>query len=159
MQIRDLELFAIEVPRSLDGEADAALLIRIETDNGLAGWGEARSPWQTEQLPARLVALRHVLVGRGVFMIEELTRLRLPGGAAVTCAVEMALWDVIGRAAGEPICNLLGGLYRDRVRRRRWSANWPTRDCTSRCSWPRATLRPTSQRTPRSVARQANGRS
>lgn len=115
MQIRDLELFAIEVPRSFDGEADAALLIRIETDNGLAGWGEARSPWQAEQLPARLVALRHVLVGRGVFMIEELTRLRLPGGAAVACAVEMALWDIIGRAAGEPICHLLGGLYRDRV--------------------------------------------
>ena len=115
MQIRDLELFAIEVPRSFAGGTEDALLVRIETNDGLAGWGEARSPWQVDQLPARLAALRQVLVGRGVFMIEELARLRLPGGPAVTCAVEMALWDIIGRAAGEPLCHLLGGLYRDRV--------------------------------------------
>ncbi|MCA9100728.1 MAG: hypothetical protein KDA63_06250 [Planctomycetales bacterium] len=115
MQIRDLELFAIEVPRSFAGATDTALLVQVETDDGLTGWGEARSPWRREQLPARLAALRQVLVGRSVFMIEELARLRLPGGAALTCAVEMALWDIIGRAAGEPICHLLGGLYRDRV--------------------------------------------
>jgi muconate cycloisomerase len=121
MQIRDLELFAIDVPRSLDGATVASLLIRIETDSGLAGWGEARSPWQAEQLPARLEAIRHVLIGRGVFMMEELARrdlpgeTGLPGGAAVRCAVDMALWDIIGRAADQPICHLLGGLYRDRV--------------------------------------------
>ena len=63
-----------------------------------------------------------------------------PWGSAVS-AIEMALWDLAGKAAGVPVYKLLGGKVRDRVRVYNGGAPLPDRDSTRRRSTPRAPAR------------------
>ncbi|MBI3840265.1 MAG: mandelate racemase/muconate lactonizing enzyme family protein [Planctomycetia bacterium] len=113
MHISDLELFVIELPAS--GGAVRSLVVRLATDSGLEGWGETRKAWRPGELAARRGALLSVLAGREVFDVESMLALDALGDRAVACAVEMALWDLIARAAEQPLCHLFGGGYRQRV--------------------------------------------
>ena len=70
----------------------------------------ARANW-----PARRDALLAVLAGRSVYDIEELHTLESLAPPPLRSAVEMAVWDLLGRALRQPLCNLLGGYYRRRV--------------------------------------------
>ena len=56
-----------------------------------------------------------MLAGRSIFDIEELHTLEALADAPLRCAVEMACWDLVGRAVGQPVCRLLGGEYRRRI--------------------------------------------
>jgi len=100
-------------------------IVRLGTDEGLTGLGEVRMPNHTEALTGYLseVAPRHV-VGHDPFRIEELVRKMcrddfsragevMSSGIA---AVEVACWDIIGKALGQPVYNLLGGPVRDRIK-------------------------------------------
>jgi L-alanine-DL-glutamate epimerase-like enolase superfamily enzyme len=92
-----------------------ALLVRLETDNGLVGWGETPVDWLSksfEGTPEDL--LRHAVLGRDPFDLEAwYAENRL--GSYLASGVEMALWDVIGHATGQPLYKLLGGAVRKRV--------------------------------------------
>ena len=100
--------------------------VRIETRGGLVGWGEAAClggpTWSEESAESVQVVLeRYVapwLVGRDATGIEPL-RLemgrRVQGNPFARAAVEMALWDLNGKALGVPVHRLLGGRVRDRV--------------------------------------------
>ena len=100
--------------------------LRIETRGGLVGWGEAAClggpTWNEESAESvQAVLERYVapwLVGRDATAIEplrlEMAR-RVQGNAFARAAVEMALWDLNGRALGVPVHRLLGGRVRDRV--------------------------------------------
>ncbi len=102
------------IPRQMD-----ILLIRLETDQGLVGWGEAfgLAIWPaTRQAFEHLVA--PLVIGRdetdGVALSESLQKqLHILGrGGAVTYALsglDIALWDLAGKAAGLPLSTLLGG--------------------------------------------------
>jgi L-alanine-DL-glutamate epimerase-like enolase superfamily enzyme len=59
--------------------------------------------------------LRSVLEGRSIFDLEELHTLEALASPVLRCAVEMALWDLVGRTLKQPVFNLLGGRYRPRV--------------------------------------------
>src|SRR5207245_3761091 len=100
--------------------------VRIETRGGLVGWGEAAClggpTWSEESAESVQVVLeRYVapwLVGRDAAEIEPLRiemRRRVQGNPFARAAVEMALWDLNGRALGVPVHRLLGGRVRDRV--------------------------------------------
>lgn len=113
--INDLELYRLEIPCAGQREPVWSLVARVATNTGLEGWGEARVAWRPSELTARRDALLPVLAGRSVFEVEDLVSLEALGSASLRCALEMACWDLIGRAARQPLCHLLGGTYRDRV--------------------------------------------
>jgi galactonate dehydratase len=93
------------------------LFLRLRTDTGLTGVGEATLEWQekTVQTLAHEWVEGRVL-GRDPFDVEAvvggLVRDQYQGGATVMTAisgVEIALWDIIGKACGQPVYRLLGG--------------------------------------------------
>jgi muconate cycloisomerase len=100
--------------------------VRLETTDGLTGWGEAAClggpTWSEESAESVAATVERYLApwlrGRDVTRIEalrlEMAR-RLQGNPFARAAVEMALWDLNGRALGVPVHRLLGGAVRDRV--------------------------------------------
>jgi L-alanine-DL-glutamate epimerase-like enolase superfamily enzyme len=95
------------------------LIVKVETEDGLVGWGEA---FGHTAIPATKMALDSIvaplLVGRDAGDINALTRIALHGthllgrnGPFVYAfsGVEIALWDLLGKRAGQPLWQLLGG--------------------------------------------------
>ena len=98
---------------------------RLRTDDGLEGIGEARPVNREEAVAAHLDAIAHrYVLGSDPFNVEDLVLrimrddYEIPGATEMTALaiVEMACWDVIGKALGQPIYRLLGGACRDRIR-------------------------------------------
>jgi L-alanine-DL-glutamate epimerase-like enolase superfamily enzyme len=94
-------------------------VVRIVTDEGIVGWGEAE--WPKHYLKPHVLFYRQFLLGEDPTNVERvMLKIRRlgsfkPWGAAVS-AIEMALWDIAGKAAGLPVYKLLGGKVRDKVR-------------------------------------------
>jgi muconate cycloisomerase len=99
------------------------VLVRVETDNGLVGWGEAASaPVMTGETLQSIVAavqfLTPALQGRDATDITgALTAMhgRMYGNNGAKAAIEIALYDLAGRAAGKPVHTLLGEKKRQRM--------------------------------------------
>ena len=99
------------------------LLVRLETRDGIVGWGEAASaPTMTGETPGSMVAAVHYLsdklVGMPVDAIAEMTMRAgqfLYGNNGAKAAIEMALLDAAGKASGKAVFDLLGGQRRSRV--------------------------------------------
>jgi galactonate dehydratase len=99
------------------------LFIRLRADNGSSGVGEATLEWQektVETLAHEWVDGR--VLGRDPFDVEAIIggmiRDQYQGGSTVMTAisgVEIALWDLIGKACGQPVYRLLGGRCHDRI--------------------------------------------
>ena len=100
------------------------LLVKIEANEGIAGWGEAYNHGPDYALPPLLEYLYPQIEGidprRIEFIVLKLLQSsRFPPGAlglAAISAIDHALWDIAGKAAGLPVYMLLGGHVRDRVR-------------------------------------------
>ena len=118
--------FREEPYRSLYSSCFETVLVRLETDDGWVGWGEALAPVAPEIVVAvvdRLLAPQ--LVGQDptrvrplTWMLRELMRERghLTGHQAdALAACDIALWDLAGRIAGLPISTLLGGAFRSTI--------------------------------------------
>lgn len=99
------------------------LFLRLTTDNGLTGIGEASLEWQ-EQAVRSLIHdwLEERILGVDPFDIERvfggLIRDQYQGGPTVLTAIsgaEVACWDLIGKACGQPVYKLLGGRAHDRL--------------------------------------------
>ena len=103
-----------------------SLLVEILTDEGISGWGESFCSTQPPQILKAVVehAYKEKLIGRDPLdnevIYEELynmTRAYGQGGVtsiALSC-IDMALWDIKGKALNLPIYKLLGGAYRTQV--------------------------------------------
>lgn len=96
------------------------LLVEVETDEGISGYGETTAARPADTALAALEGVAPLFAGRSPFDVERLMReARFLGGfshnprfANLTLAgVEMALWDIIGKAARSPVHQLLGGAY------------------------------------------------
>ena len=97
-------------------------IVRVETDEGLVGHGEV-CPLGPAYLPAYASGVRAGLAELAPHLIGEdptqLERLNLRMDAAmkghpyVKSGVDVACWDILGQAAGLPVCHLLGGRYGD----------------------------------------------
>jgi D-galactarolactone cycloisomerase len=85
-------------------------IVEIVTDNGITGWGEGAT------VPARR-AIEAQVIGRNPFDNEVIWEgLHKQGtDAAAISAIDIALWDIMGKTLNQPIYNLLGGAFRDRV--------------------------------------------
>jgi galactonate dehydratase len=100
------------------------LFVELTTDNGLVGLGEASLEWQEravlclleDWVADRVLATNPFDVER---VIGEMIRDQYHGGPTILTAisgVEIALWDLIGKACGQPVYHLLGGRAHDRLR-------------------------------------------
>ncbi len=100
------------------------VLLRLDTDEGISGWGEAYNHGPDKALVPYLDYLFGQIEGidprRIEFIMQKLLQAaRFPPGAiglAAHSAIDHALWDISGKAAGLPVYMLLGGHVRDRVR-------------------------------------------
>lgn len=134
MKITDIEAIWLRVP-ALDQPCawgEDALVVRVHTDIGLVGIGEADSaPSVIKALIDAPVThstckgLRHILLGENPLEIERLWKKmyreseyvgRRGAGIHAISAIDIALWDIAGQHYGVPVHTLLGGKYRDRVR-------------------------------------------
>lgn len=102
------------------------IFVRIETDAGIVGWGEAYSQYDRDRpIGALLEELGRYLVGRDPFRIRHFLQIAFDDFAqrrsslefwSALSGIEQALWDVVGKATGQPVYNLLGGACRSRIR-------------------------------------------
>ncbi|MBM3727872.1 MAG: mandelate racemase/muconate lactonizing enzyme family protein [Acidobacteria bacterium] len=130
MKIRDVQVFGLR-GRTPEGGWSNELqpddcvhtLVAILTDNGPTGWG---SVFTSEDLVrASLGVLRPLLIGETATEPERVSEklhqntFWLGRGGAIThtiSGIDIALWDILGKAAGQPVGRLIGGRYRERVR-------------------------------------------
>jgi galactonate dehydratase len=98
--------------------------VKIQTDSGLVGWGEGTSGWKESAVRELVLDYgRRYVVGQNPFDIEDLW-FRLyqiehntgPVMFSAMAGIEMALWDIVGKACGQPVFNLVGGKVRSKVK-------------------------------------------
>lgn len=125
MKITQLNALRVRIPqkppiapyqnRYRAGTYKEALLVRLETDSALVGWGETPDDWinhSYEGAPEDL--LRQQMLGRDPFDLEAFyAENRL--GSFLASGVEMALWDLMGKATHQSLYRLLGGAVRRKV--------------------------------------------
>ncbi|MBM3372630.1 MAG: mandelate racemase/muconate lactonizing enzyme family protein [Betaproteobacteria bacterium] len=102
------------------------IFVKVETDAGIHGWGEAYSQYDRDTaVMAQLNALGPYMVGRSPFDIKHFTQFAFDdyaarrGSVELFCAIsgiEQAMWDIVGKATKQPVYNLLGGKYREKIR-------------------------------------------
>ena len=97
-------------------------VVRVETDEGITGHGEVCPlgpvylPAYAEGARAGIQVLAPALLGQDPTQLVKLNRhmdATLKGHPYVKSAIDMACWDILGQATGQPVCNLLGGRYGD----------------------------------------------
>ena len=108
------------------GSTRNLLFVRIETESGLHGWGEAYVTAEKEKaVDEYLKGMMPHLIGRSAHNIRHLGQVLFDdfvirrssiGFLSAWSAIELALWDIVGKAAGMPVYNLLGGASRERIR-------------------------------------------
>jgi len=110
-------------------------VVRIVTDQGISGYGQAESA--KPYLKPMVLFYRDYLLGedptdvnRVMLKIRRMGAFK-PWGSAVS-AIEIALWDIAGQAAGVPVYKLLGGKIRDRVRAYNGGVRFPMTGQTPR---------------------------
>lgn len=104
------------------------LFCRVETDDGVVGWGEPVVEGRAGTVRAAVEELSELLVGADPLRIEDhwqlLTKASFYRGgpvlASAVAGLDQALWDIAGKVYGAPVHALLGGPVRDHVRVYSW---------------------------------------
>jgi galactonate dehydratase len=100
------------------------VLVKLTTDAGLVGWGEGSLGWKETAVREMIKDFgRRYVIGHNPFDIEDLW-FKLyqiehntgPVMYAAMAGIETALWDIVGKASGQPVYNLVGGRVRSRVK-------------------------------------------
>ncbi|MEU1748068.1 galactonate dehydratase [Micromonospora arida] len=119
MKIERIETFLV---------APRWLFCRVETDDGLVGWGEPVVEGRAEVVRSAVEVLSEHLIGADPLRIEQHWQVLTKGGfyrggpilSSAVAGLDQALWDIAGQAYGAPVHALLGGHVRDRVRIYSW---------------------------------------
>jgi len=130
MRIRRIEVIPVDLPMERpikmafeEVRASENALVRLETDEGVVGWGDAPSaPTMTgETLESMVAAVRYLVPRLEGMPVDEIDAVMaraeryLYGNYAAKSTIEMALHDALGRTLGKPVYELLGGKRRSRV--------------------------------------------
>ena len=118
MKITDIKVYIMDAYRT------NWTFIKVETDEGLYGWGEASLGTQEMALKGCVEDLKRLILGRNPLEIEKMRfevyrDIYWKGGPVLMSAisgVEMAMWDIVGKYFNTPVYNLFGGKMRDRVK-------------------------------------------
>lgn len=135
MKITEVEAIVLRQPELNEGIADGSqddLLVLVHTDEGITGIGEVDSApeickavIEAPSSHAIALSLRELLIGENPLEIERLWRTMYRGsifygrrGVAIHAisGIDIALWDIKGKALGKPVSELIGGRRRERVR-------------------------------------------
>ncbi|NJN05394.1 MAG: mandelate racemase/muconate lactonizing enzyme family protein [Rhodobacteraceae bacterium] len=126
MKIADIKTWAVATPPPHKGGA-YWIFVKLTTDNGICGYGEVYGVPFAPRLVCDMVedvAARFV-IGRSPFEIETIWRLIYSAGfvqrpdvstGGVLSGIEIACWDIMGKALNQPVYNLLGGKVHERLR-------------------------------------------
>jgi len=126
MKITDLTITPVNVPLEAPIRwpwgvrvETSRIIVQLHTDEGIVGLGETLGG---ESIPVILKGMKGKLMGENPFDLERILSLfqMVPyfsgySGRGAICAVEMACWDIMGKAVDKPLHQLIGGLYRKRV--------------------------------------------
>jgi galactonate dehydratase len=104
------------------------LFLKIETDDGLVGWGEPVLEGRAATVAAAVEELSDYLIGQDPTQIEDLWNVLYRSGfyrgggihMSALAGIDQALWDIKGKAVGLPAYELLGGRVRDRIKVYSW---------------------------------------
>ncbi|MDT0346813.1 galactonate dehydratase [Streptomyces litchfieldiae] len=104
------------------------LFLRVETDDGVVGWGEPIVEGRAETVATAIDELSGLLIGADPRPIEDHWQVLAKGGfyrggpvlSSALAGIDQALWDIKGRYLGVPVHELLGGPVRDKARVYRW---------------------------------------
>ncbi|MFD2762993.1 galactonate dehydratase [Micromonospora eburnea] len=104
------------------------LFVRVETTDGIVGWGEATCEGRSETVRTAVEQLSELLIGRDALRIEDHWQVMTKGSfyrggpilASAVAGLDQALWDIAGKHYGAPVHQLLGGPVRDRIRVYGW---------------------------------------
>lgn len=118
MKIADIRAYTMDAFRT------NWTFIKVETDEGLYGWGEASLGTRENALEGCVTDLKRMVVGRNPLEIEKMwfevyRDSYWKGGPVFLSAlsgIEIAMWDIVGKYYNTPLYNLLGGKMRDKVK-------------------------------------------
>ena len=121
MKITRIETFLFD-----PGTAKNLLFCRVETESGIHGWGEAYvTPGKEKVIEHLLRDLSKYMIGRDAFSIRHTAQVVFEDFAmrrtsldlmSAWSAIEIAMWDIVAKNAGQPLYNILGGASRERVK-------------------------------------------
>src|SRR5262249_43489426 len=112
LKIRSVEPYVIRV-----GSRRDIVCCRVETEEGIHGWGEGTTPPNVTPVVAQIRSLAKLIVGESAWDVERLWRRmyiveeNTLGGTlfAAISAIDIALWDIIGKKLNVPLYKVLGG--------------------------------------------------
>jgi glucarate dehydratase len=129
MKIAKLEFIPInisythrEVSSQVNRDGVSDVIVKATTDDGLVGWGEACSGADLTSVEAALRAMEPFVLGRSPWSSEAIRAdlwhkgiwmFRKPTASFAYAGIDMALWDICGKASNQPLYNLFGGKVRD----------------------------------------------
>jgi galactonate dehydratase len=104
------------------------LFLRIQTNEGITGWGEPVVEGRAETVRAAVAELSDLLIGEDPLRIEDHWQVLTRGGfyrggpvlSSAVAGIDQALWDIAGKTYGAPVYQLLGGPVRDKARVYTW---------------------------------------
>ena len=121
----ELKIARIETFLFDPGTAKNLLFCRVETEDGLHGWGEAYvTPGKEPVIEQCLQVMAKYMIGRSAFNIRHTGQILFDDFAirrasldllSAWSALEIAMWDIVAKHAGLPLYNMLGGASRERV--------------------------------------------
>jgi galactonate dehydratase len=119
VQIKKIELFKVP-PRWL--------FLKITTDQGLSGWGEAIVEGKADTVRAAVKEMESYLIDKNPMQIEDIWQTLYRGAfyrggpvlMSAIAGIDQALWDIKGKYLQQPVYELLGGKVRDKVRVYSW---------------------------------------
>lgn len=127
MKITSIKAFFVDSGVTVDlGDTKNWLLVKIETDEGITGWGECHTLLDREKsIAAYIYHIEHYLIGRNPLNIKHFTtvmyedyvdRQRSMDLFCAISGIELALWDITGKWLNTPVYNLIGGTCRDKIK-------------------------------------------
>lgn len=104
------------------------MFLKIETDEGVTGWGEPVIEGRARTVEAAVHELKPYLIGQDPARINDVWQTMYRAGfyrggpilMSAIAGVDQALWDIKGKVLGQPVYQLLGGLVRDRMKMYSW---------------------------------------
>ncbi|STW42631.1 galactonate dehydratase [Klebsiella variicola] len=104
------------------------MFLKIETDEGIVGWGEPIVEGRARTVEAAVHELGDYLIGQDPARINDLWQVMYRAGfyrggpilMSAIAGIDQALWDIKGKALNAPVWQLLGGLVRDKIKAYSW---------------------------------------
>ena len=124
MKITDIKIFKMSAPTEHKSDTNNWLFVKIYTDSGIHGVGEGSLQYKDAALEAEILDFGKFLIDKDPFQIEFIwnsfyRRVTWTGGAvtmSAISAIDIALWDIKGKALDVPVYELMGGKVREKLR-------------------------------------------